>query len=175
MPDTAPPTAHRTAADLVEEGLRHLLAHDMAAFTDLWAEDGAMEFPFAAPGAPRRLEGRAEIRSHLLGYNDVLLPRSVPVLTLHRTADPDVVVAEMEVEGEAVASGRPYRLAYVAVITARDGKIALYRDYWSPLAGAEVLGGLDAVAAGFGDSDPQPSGTDGAGAADTANTPKAVR
>ena len=32
-----------------------LVAKDMAAFAGLWAEDGVLEFPFAAPGYPPRI------------------------------------------------------------------------------------------------------------------------
>jgi hypothetical protein len=35
------------------------------------------------------------------------------------------------------------------VITARHGEITHYRDYWSPLAAAEVLGGLDELTTSF--------------------------
>jgi hypothetical protein len=35
------------------------------------------------------------------------------------------------------------------VITVENGKIRSYRDYWSPLAAAEVLGGLDELTAAF--------------------------
>jgi uncharacterized protein len=32
-----------------------------------------------------------------------------------------------------VATGRPYRFSYIAVITTRDGEIVSYRDYWNSL------------------------------------------
>jgi uncharacterized protein len=40
--------------DLVDRALDRLLAHDMAGFANLWAEDGVLEFPFASPGYPAR-------------------------------------------------------------------------------------------------------------------------
>lgn len=36
------------------------------------------------------------------------------------------------------------------VITARDGEIASYREYWNPLAAAEAMGGPDGMTSGFG-------------------------
>ncbi|MFD7660872.1 nuclear transport factor 2 family protein [Actinosynnema sp. NPDC059797] len=121
------------AREIVDEALRLVLAHDMGGFADLWAEDGVMEFPFAA-AEPRRLVGREAVRDYLRDYTDHLAPEAVTELTVHRTADPEVVVAEFEVEGRLVATGEPYRVPYVAVITARDGRITRYRDYWSPAA-----------------------------------------
>jgi ketosteroid isomerase-like protein len=131
----------RDASTLIEEGVRLLLAQDMLGFADLWAEDGTMEFPFAPRGAPRLLEGRAAVREYLRHYTDHMDVRAVPKRTVHVTTDPNVAIAELEVTGVAMATGRDYRLAYVAVVTARDGEIAHYRDYWDPLAAQEVMGG----------------------------------
>ncbi|MGM1058318.1 nuclear transport factor 2 family protein [Saccharothrix sp. Mg75] len=124
---------------VVDEAMRLLLAHDMPGFADLWAEDGVLEFPFAAAGSPRRLEGRAAVHDYLRGYNDLVAPRAVTALTLHETTDPTTVVVEFEVEGVAVPTGADYRMAYIAVITVVDGAITHYRDYWSPKA-AEDMG-----------------------------------
>ncbi|MDH2430577.1 nuclear transport factor 2 family protein [Sphaerisporangium sp. TRM90804] len=131
----------RTVRDLVREALRLLLDRDMAGFAGLWAADGVIEFPFAAPGSPRRLDGRAAVREYLRHYNDLVLPRALASCTVHDTADPAVAVVEFEVDGVVTATGLPYRMGYVAVVTARDGEIARYRDYWSPAAAAEILGG----------------------------------
>lgn len=134
---------------LVDRALERLLAHDMAGFADLWAEDGVLEFPFASPGYPRRLEGRAAIAEYLRGYPDLLDIREIIAKTRHETTDPEVSVVEFEVAGVVVASGKPYQLGYVAVLTVRDGQIRHYRDYWSPLAAAEALGGADRLLTAF--------------------------
>jgi len=110
-----------------------LLAHDMRGFADLWAEDGTMEFPFAPPGWPRRLEGREAVREYVRDYTDHIDLRAVVHETVHRTADPGVLIVEFAVDAVAVPTGRPLRIDYVAVITVRDGEIASYRDYWNPL------------------------------------------
>ncbi|MEQ0561850.1 nuclear transport factor 2 family protein [Amycolatopsis sp. NEAU-NG30] len=136
--------------DLVERALDLLLKHDMAGFAGLWAEDGVLEFPFAGPGYPRRVEGRDAIREYLRGYPDLLDVREVTAKTVHRTVDPAVVVAEFTLAGVAVATQRPYELAYIAVITVENGEIRHYRDYWSPAAAAEILGDLTAMSAGSG-------------------------
>lgn len=129
--------------ELVDHALGLLLAKDMAAFAKLWALDGIMEFPFAAPGYPARLDGRAAVEEYLSGYPDILDIREFPEKTVHQTLDPEVVIAEFEAAGIVVATGQPYRMRYIAVITVRDGEIRRYRDYWSPLAAAEAMGGAD--------------------------------
>lgn len=136
--------------DLVDHGIDLLLKHDMAGFAGLWAEDGVLEFPFAGPGYPKRVEGRDAITEYLRDYPNLLDIREVVAKTVHETTDPAVVVAEFTVGGVVVATGKPYELSYIAVITVQDGEIRHYRDYWSPLAAAEVLGGVDELTAAFG-------------------------
>jgi len=136
--------------DLVDHGIDLLLEHDMAGFAGLWAEDGVLEFPFAGPGYPKRVEGREAITEYLRDYPNLLDVREVVAKTVHETTDPAVVVAEFTVAGVVVATRKPYELSYIAVITVEDGFIRHYRDYWSPLAAAEVLGGADELTAAFG-------------------------
>lgn len=137
------------AVDVVDRALDLLLAHDMAAFAGLWAEDGVLEFPFAPPGYPRRVEGRAAVHEYLRAYPDLLDVREVTDKVVHRAVDPELAVVEFEVAGFVVATGRPYRLRYIAVITVRDGAIRHYRDYWSPSAAAEAMGGAEQLNAAF--------------------------
>ncbi|MEU0796799.1 nuclear transport factor 2 family protein [Amycolatopsis sp. NPDC005961] len=136
--------------DLVDHGIDLLLKHDMSGFAGLWAEDGVLEFPFAGPGYPKRVEGREAITEYLRDYPNLLDIREVVAKTVHETTDPAVVVAEFTVAGVVVATGKPYELSYIAVITVEDGEIRHYRDYWSPLAAAEVLGGVEELTAAFG-------------------------
>jgi ketosteroid isomerase-like protein len=118
---------------LVARALQLLLDKDMAGFAGLWAVDGVMEFPFAPPGYPSRLEGRAAIEDYLRDYPKMLDIQGFPQQVVHQSVDPDVVVVEFDAEGVVVATGKPYRFSYIAVITTRDGEIVSYRDYWNPL------------------------------------------
>lgn len=129
------------STELVERALHLLLRHDMAAFAELWAENGVLEFPFAQPGSPQRVEGRAAVREYLRDYPDLLDVREIPERVVHRTEDPDVVVVEFTANGVVVATGTPYSMRYIAVITVRGGEVQHYRDYWSPAAAAEILAG----------------------------------
>ncbi|MFG1792869.1 nuclear transport factor 2 family protein [Nocardia sp. NPDC049149] len=140
------PESVSTPSAVVHEALRLLLAKDMAGFAGLWAEQGSIEFPFAPPGYPTEVIGRAAIADYLRGYPEMADIQSIDPPTVHVTADPDIVVVEFSVDGVAVRTGRPYRLRYIAVITVRAGEIAHYRDYWSPLAAAEALGGAEGLA-----------------------------
>ena len=134
------------ARELVDEALRLVLAHDMAGFADLWAVDGVLEFPFATPDRPHRLVGRRAVHDYVRDYTDHVAPEAVTALTAHLTTDPEVVVAEFEIEGRLVPTGAGYRMGYIAVVTARDGEIIRYRDYWSPAAARGIGFGGGAAA-----------------------------
>ncbi|MDT7799237.1 MAG: uncharacterized protein QOI78_2670 [Actinomycetota bacterium] len=140
-------------SELVEHALDLLVKHDMAGFAGLWAEDGVLEFPFAAAGYPPRVEGRDAIADYLRGYPDLLDIRAITAKTVHETADPAVVVVEMTAAGFVVATRKPYELSYIAVLTIVGGEIRHYRDYWSPLAAAELMGGVDELTSAFAGSD----------------------
>lgn len=119
--------------DLIPRALQLLLDKDMTGFAGLWAEDGVMEFPFAPPGYPSRLEGRAAIEDYLRDYPKMLDIQGFPTQVVHQSTNPDVAVVEFDAEGVVVATGKPYRFSYIAVITVRNGEIVSYRDYWNPL------------------------------------------
>ncbi|RBQ15913.1 hypothetical protein DP939_33460 [Spongiactinospora rosea] len=132
----------RTPEETFRKLLDLLLAKDMNAVADLWAQDGTAEFPFAAGTSPARLAGREAVRGHLAGYPGLLDVREIPAVTVHHTQRPDTIVAEFTAAGRTVRTGEPYRLDCIAVITVQGGLIAHYRDYWSPPATASAAGTL---------------------------------
>ncbi|WP_052865418.1 nuclear transport factor 2 family protein [Streptomyces niger] len=136
--------AHTAPEELFRHGLRLLLDKDIPGWVGLWAEDGVMEFPFAPDGWPRRLEGRDAVAAYMRGYPDHIDLHDIPELRIHRTEDPETIVAEMRGVGRLVRTGAPYDMTYIAVVTVREGRIASYRDYWNPLAvlesGADFAG-----------------------------------
>ncbi|MFF8724862.1 nuclear transport factor 2 family protein [Streptomyces sp. NPDC015171] len=137
--------ADTSPEQLYRHSLRLLLDKDIPAWTGLWAEDGVMEFPFAPPGWPERLEGREAIAAYMRPYPDHIDLHDFPALRIHPTADPETLVVEMRGVGRMVETGAPFDMAYIAVVTVRDGRFVSYRDYWNPLAvrepGAGFAGG----------------------------------
>jgi uncharacterized protein len=133
--------------DILERALNRVRAYDLEGFADLFVEDGVIEYPFAPAGALHRLPGREEIR-RVLGEAAASPRRSgrrvtkVSSLVVHQTADPEVIVAEFDLEGEIVATGQPYRLPYIQVLRVRDGRIVSLRDYIDYPALTALTGGL---------------------------------
>ncbi|MGW7330324.1 nuclear transport factor 2 family protein [Streptomyces sp. NPDC054840] len=128
MPATTSP------ADLYRHSLGLLLAKDIASWLGLWAEHGAMDFPFAPPGWPGRLEGREAIAAYMRDYPDHIDLHDFPDLLIHETTDPSTIVVEMRGVGTLVTTGNPFDMTYIAVVTVQDGRFTSYRDYWNPLA-----------------------------------------
>ncbi|MEU5976979.1 nuclear transport factor 2 family protein [Streptomyces sp. NPDC047315] len=130
-------SAPTSPADLYRHSLRLLLDKDIPAWVDLWAEDGLMQFPFAPDGWPRELEGKEAIAAYMRRYPETIDLHDFPELQIHHTTDPRTVVVEMRGVGRLVASGAPFDMTYIAVVTVRDGHFTSYRDYWNPLAAQE--------------------------------------
>ncbi|MFE6834755.1 nuclear transport factor 2 family protein [Streptomyces sp. NPDC057705] len=128
MPTTTAP------ADLYRHSLRLLLAKDIPGWVGLWADDGVMEFPFAPPGRPERLEGREAIAAYMRDYPDHIDLHDFPDVRIHESTAPGTIVVEMRGVGRLVATGGPFDMTYIAVVTVQDGRFTSYRDYWNPLA-----------------------------------------
>ena len=125
---------------MISRALGELLAPGADGFAAMMAEDGVMEFPFAPPGLPARLEGRDAVAAHLADLPALLSIERLREPEVHLARDGATAVLEFGCRGRAVATGRPYDQRYVSVITVRDGRIARYRDYWNPLVVLDALG-----------------------------------
>jgi ketosteroid isomerase-like protein len=130
--------------EVLDRAFTAAVQHGPAAFADLFAVDGTLEYPFAPNGIPRRLRGREQVRAHLAGRQSATLLRfqAHRATAVYQTDDPDVIVAELELRGTVVATGRPVVLPSIAVLRVCNGEIVSYRDYYHPLAPAEATGRL---------------------------------
>lgn len=129
--DVSDDARRNRARSTFDRAVELLLGHDMTGFAHLWAATGTMDFPFAAGDQPTHLEGRDAVVDYLRGYTAMVDVREAHVHAVHTTSDPDTLVAEWAASGVVVASGRAYRMPYVAVITVAADGITGYRDYWN--------------------------------------------
>lgn len=131
--------ANQHADEVLDRLLTALVAHDMDGFADCFAPGGSIEFPFAPPGYPERIDGQDDIRAYMSRYPEIVDVREVVTQRRLHTEQPGTVVVEFELGGVGVANQRPYTLKYIAVITVGAEGIEDYRDYWSPAAAEEAL------------------------------------
>lgn len=125
-----------TPAELLDRRRQLTMSGDVDGLADLFATDAVIEWPFlGTPGAPARLQGRDAIRehSHQVAQAPVRLER-YEVTQLHRTADPEVVVVEMEADATITTTGQTIAATSIQVLRIRDGHIVLFRDYADPRA-----------------------------------------
>lgn len=127
---------HTAPVDLYRRSLDLLLAKDISAWVDLWADDAVMEFPFAPEGWPGKLDGREAIAAYMQAYPEHIDLHEFLDVRIHET-DLDTIIVEMRGVGRLVESGGPFDMRYIAVVTVREGKIVSCRDYWNPLMAGE--------------------------------------
>jgi len=74
---------------------------------------------------------------------DLLAPRlerRPANITIHETADPEVIVAEFEYRGTNLDTGEPFVQPAIFVLRVRDGQIVESRDYFDHLTAARIRG-----------------------------------
>lgn len=127
------------AAAIFDRLLRAMQGNDLDALLAGCTEDVVFEFPFAPAGRPRRLQGRDAVHDYLAPLFASLRMVGLGEVTMHQTTEATVAIAEFTADLQSRSTPEPMRNSYVGVLTARDGRVAHYRDYWSPLG----LGGKD--------------------------------
>jgi uncharacterized protein len=98
---------------------------------DLLTDDVVVETPFAPPGHPNRTEGKQR-------WLDIANPQraAFPIdidacrtLAIHDTTDPNTIVVEYELTGTSTKTNQQGAATFIAVLTAREGKVARWREY----------------------------------------------
>ncbi|WP_062431164.1 nuclear transport factor 2 family protein [Herbidospora daliensis] len=129
--------------DAFERFRDHLLTGASAGLEHFLADDGVVETPFAPPGAPRRIEGRAAFAASMVPQREAVRAlvtfTDVRDVVVHETADPRVAVVEYEVEGVRVADGLRAAAPFAVVVRVDDGRITLWREYQDPAAMALLI------------------------------------
>lgn len=105
------------------------------------AGDVVMEWPFAPSGQPTRIEGRDAFLAFAKPQREQLPVRfdEFRNVVVHETSDPEVVIAEYELVGTHLGTGRQSSAPFVMVLRVRDGKVLHCREYQNPLAMAEAM------------------------------------
>ncbi len=139
------PTAKPGVVDLLTRALGDRVDPSAASFIDMMADDFVMEFPYARPGMPTRVEGKAAVLMHLAKVAGDVSVESASNLVTHETADPEVVILEFDGHGRSMRTGEPYEQRYISVIRARGGKMVHFKDYWNPIQGLKAQLGAAVV------------------------------
>jgi len=126
--------------EVLERRREVLRNQDTDGFADLFAPDGVIESPFAAPDMPSRLEGQQAIRefSRRMAASPLRIDDLEP-LAVYQTDDPEIIIVELVTYGTLAGTGRTLTGTSIQVFQIRDGKIILFRDYFNPRGFEEFL------------------------------------
>jgi uncharacterized protein len=128
---------------------------------EVLAEDVVIETPFAPPGQPGRIAGRAGFLAVARAGRATMPVRfeSCRVTALYETAD--VAVIEYELAGTVLTTGRQAAMPFIGVLRARAGRIVLWREYQNVLAIAHTLGRLPDLVSSLAAVEPGAAGQNG--------------
>jgi hypothetical protein len=132
---------NQTAVHLLRESLDKFLAKGMKGWTDSCDENVVAEFPFAPPGSPARIVGKAALYEYLRNYPSFIDIHKIPKLKIYATDDKNIAIAEWSVSGNVVANGNPYEMSYATFVTYSNGLVINYREYWNPQAFLSAMEG----------------------------------
>jgi uncharacterized protein len=132
MPDVTPEAVFTEATTAI-------MAGDLDGWLQRCRDDVVLEFPYAPTGRPARVEGKQAVGDYLRAMPGQISFERITSLVVHQTVDPNTAVIEWSASGRIKATGAPYDMDYVVVLTLVDGLMATYRDYWNPATVAEAL------------------------------------
>lgn len=117
---------------------------------DLWADDGVLEFPFAPPGRRGRYTGKADILAYMKPLGGRMKVSALDYYDIYPMRDPSMVCIEMGFQATNAETGAPYNQKYISIIKMKDGKVALFKEYWNPIVSMDANGGREAWTEAFG-------------------------
>ena len=123
--------------------LELLQSQDWDSWIDLWAEDSTLEFPFSASGRRNVFKGKDEILTYMSDTTESIVVDGVSSLKVHPMLDPNLVMAELVIDGHLIENDAKYNQIYVTVFEFEDGRIKHYREYWNPLVSIQAYGSVD--------------------------------
>ena len=107
----------------------------------LYAEQTDVRHPMDPDRSPP-LTTRQQLAQHFAAGFETLgeIRFEAAAITVHQTADPEVVIGEFEYRGQAPGSGEPFAIPNIFVLRVRDGQIVESRDYADHAVLGHVLG-----------------------------------
>ena len=120
------------AAEILTQVFQAFTTGNLKVLVDLITEDAVMEFPFAPPGRPRRVEGKDNIIEYNMQVLSISKVTGYTDLEIHQTTDPDCIIVEMTGHGTVLATGNAFERHYIDVFRTKNGRIQYVRDYWNP-------------------------------------------
>jgi ketosteroid isomerase-like protein len=130
---------HPTALELLKRHLEIGIVNNLDAWYALFNEDAILEFPYAiGTPFPSRLDGKAAIREHIDRVAQKFGRFTFRDARFH-AKERDLASCEVHGTSTIASTGEVYEQNFVMVLEARDGRIARYREYWSPIVAMALV------------------------------------
>ena len=127
--------------EIIENIYRHFENKDIAAVSEIVAEDIVMDLPYSPEGYPKRLIGKKDLMNHfesaLAAYGKVKFIN----MRFWDMADPGFIAVQFQGETE-LPSGSRYCNHYFCMFEIREGKLHSWLEYFNPLVALEAFGGV---------------------------------
>jgi uncharacterized protein len=119
--------------DAIQRFFDYMHRKDIAAWIDLWADDGRILIPYPPRGAvfPPSIDGRNAILPGFQRLFAHIVSYVADIHTIYPSLDPDVLIVEWSVEARLV-DGLVYRGDNITVFRFAHGKLRYYHDYFNP-------------------------------------------
>lgn len=125
-------SAHRKTIDVALAFLETLGRGDMDRLMTQWHDEGVLEFPFSEKGAVP-VRGLDALRKYFLGTKDYKTPLGFSVLAIYPGFDPEWVTLEFHGKLLNAKTNQRYSNEYIVVVRVREGKVALFREFFDSL------------------------------------------
>ena len=130
----------KTANQLLLTYLDAISAGDMEKAIALFADDGAVEFPyFGSVNLPTRFQGPEALRQFFAPVVDGAENFKFKNIKIFPGEDENHVSGEYEVDAVIKKTGRPYKQLYGGRLVAENGKIKLLREFCDTVAVARAM------------------------------------
>jgi ketosteroid isomerase-like protein len=141
MPETRPNASGRTPAEVFDRLVHGVGTKSWDELPALYAERTHVIHPMDPDRAPA-LTTRAELDRHFRRGGEILgeVRFEPAAITVHQTADPEVIVAEFEYRGVIPGTADRFAIPSVFVMRIRDGQIVESRDYADHVEIGRVVG-----------------------------------
>jgi len=124
---------------LLEAGAKQ----DVQGMADVLSENIVFEMPFALPGLPDRVEGKATVVRFLEQFlgkeHGMFTGWDFYNIRIYPGGDPDLFFTEYDGRGVVAKSGYQYRQKYITMFRVSDGRISHWREYLNPIPLQEAM------------------------------------
>ncbi|MCE3551656.1 nuclear transport factor 2 family protein [Pseudonocardia sp. RS11V-5] len=129
-----------TGQKVIERYVEIMNELDIDALGEIFADDVVVRLPFAPDPVPKVTEGKEAVLALYGGFPHLVGPLGFHDLVISPLATEGEFVAEYRSDTTMLATGQPYRNAYISTFTVRDGKLAAFAEFFDPLVFLQAQG-----------------------------------